>query len=52
MQAWGRHISGLEKLVSMRGPQLYRSHLGQDMLENIRSSLVNARGTPISVKQD
>lgn len=40
MQAWSKHMSGLEKLVSMRGPQLYRSHLGQDMLENIRSSLM------------
>lgn len=42
-------MSGLEKLVSMRGPQLYRSHLGQDMLENIRSSLVSARGIPVSI---
>ena len=42
MQAWEKHISGLEKLVSMRGRQLYHSYFGQEMLEDIRSSLVNA----------
>ena len=41
MQAWEKHMSGLEKLVSMRGPQLYHSYFGQEMLEDIRSSLVN-----------
>ena len=51
MQAWGKHMSGLVKLVSMRGPQLYRSRFGQEILEDIRSSLVNATVIPARIGQ-
>ena len=33
-------MAGLENLVSMRGPQIYSSHFGWEILEDIRSSLV------------
>lgn len=40
-------MSGLESLVSLRGPQLYHSQFGQEMLEDIRSSLVIATAFPL-----
>lgn len=40
LDAWHKHMSGLERLVSMRGPQIYHSRFGSEMLEDIRSSLV------------
>lgn len=52
MQVWQKHMSGLEKLVCMRGPQIYHSHYGQRMVEDIRSSLVIANVVPVPIIQD
>lgn len=52
MQAWDLHMTGLERLVSMRGPQLCQLPFGQELLENIRFLLVNADVIRVLVDQD
>ena len=51
MRAWDHHMSGLERLVFMRGPQLCQLPFGQEMLENIRFLLVDANVIPIPIDQ-
>ena len=41
MEAWKKHMTGLEALVSVRGPQKHRSKLGRALLEEFRASLVS-----------
>lgn len=41
MEAWRKHVTGLEALVSLRGPQKHRSALGQALLEEFRASLAS-----------
>lgn len=45
-------MSGLEELISMRGPQPSHFPFGQEMLEDIRSSMVNANVISILIGQD
>lgn len=40
MEAWKKHMTGLEALVSMRGPQKHRSPFGRALLEEFRASLM------------
>ncbi|KAF6223035.1 hypothetical protein HO133_001087 [Letharia lupina] len=41
MEAWRKHMTGLEALVSLRGPQKHRSPLGRALLEEFRASLAS-----------
>lgn len=41
MEAWKKHMTGLEALVSLRGPQQHRSQFGRALLEEFRASLVS-----------
>ena len=41
MEAWRKHVTGLEALVSLRGPQKHRSPLGRALLEEFRASLAS-----------
>ena len=41
MEAWKKHMTGLEALVSMRGPKKHRSGFGRAILEEFRASLVS-----------
>ena len=41
MEAWRKHMTGLEALVSLRGPQNHRSPLGRALLEEFRASLAS-----------
>ena len=41
MEAWRKHVSGLEALVSVRGPEKHRSPLGRALLEEFRASLAS-----------
>ena len=41
MEAWRKHVTGLEALASLRGPQRRRSQLGRALLEEFRSSLAS-----------
>ena len=41
MEAWRKHVTGLEALVSLRGPQKHRSPLGRVLLEEFRASLAS-----------
>lgn len=41
MEAWRKHVTGLEALVSSRGPQKYRSPLSRALLEDFRASLAS-----------
>ena len=41
MEAWKKHMTGLEALVSVRGPQKHRSEFGRALLEEFRASLVS-----------
>lgn len=40
MEAWRKHVTGLEALVSLRGPQKHRSPFGRALLEEFRASLM------------
>lgn len=51
MQAWNKHMSGLEELVSMRGPQLPHFPFGQEMFEDICSLMVKATVIPVLIDQ-
>lgn len=48
MEAWRKHVTGLEALVLMRGPQKHRSALGRALLEEFRASLASPLKRPIS----
>ena len=52
MQAWHQHMSGLERLVSVRGPQFCQLPFGQEMLDDIRFFLVDAKVIPVLIDQD
>ena len=41
MEAWRKHVTGLEALVSLRGPERHRSPLGRALLEEFRASLAS-----------
>ena len=41
MEAWKKHMTGLEALVSVRGPKKHRSGFGRAILEEFRASLVS-----------
>lgn len=41
MEAWRKHVTGLEALVSSRGPQKHRSPLSRALLEDFRASLAS-----------
>ena len=41
MEAWRKHVTGLEALVALRGPQQHRSALGRALLEEFRASLAS-----------
>ena len=41
MEAWRKHMTGLEALASLRGPQNHRSPLGRALLEEFRASLAS-----------
>lgn len=41
MEAWRKHVTGLEALASVRGPQRHRSPLGRALLEEFRASLAS-----------
>ena len=44
MDAWRKHVTGLEALVSLRGPQKHGSPLGRALLEEFRASLASPLG--------
>ena len=46
MEAWKKHMTGLEALVSMRGPQKHRSAFGRALLDEFRASLVSIASQP------
>ena len=41
MEGWRKHVTGLEALVSLRGPERHRSPLGRALLEEFRASLAS-----------
>ena len=47
MEAWRKHMTGLEALVSLRGPQKHRSPLARALLEEFRASLASPTQTVV-----